>query len=608
MACKYGMLPEEMQKSRLYGMELDSLTGRLAKQLYPEADIQNKGFEETNFPNDFFDVAVGNVPFGQYKVADKEYDKRNLMIHDYFFAKTLDKVRPGGIVAFVTSKGTMDELGAEAEERVLPADPSVRNFSYTVVDNEVYYRENSVMNPVDVPEAKAERIKGMVAIRDCTRKLIDMQMDEVSPQEIAAQQKKLNDLYDAFEKKHGRINSRTNKSAFNQDSSYSLLCSLEKFDSEGNFKEKADMFTKRTIKRAEVVTSVDTASEALAVSLSEKARVDLPYMAGLAGKSEQEITDDLAGVIFKEPVSEKWQTADEYLSGNVREKLAVAEKIAESDTSYAINVEALKRVMPLDLDASEIEVRIGATWIEPKYIDQFMKETLQTPDYLIWNSQDGLSKVGQIIDAFPDAKVYGELPGLIIKDRPEVDLDTVKQVYVDEAAKLAAEIDRFSSDFDPHEYKDTVENWELQVQNIADDIRKGNATEYKDYLGTVIAESDNIEDVRKAAELLVKLAEYKPLAKVEELEEVNLNQIDNVLSNTVPKAEEKKEARQAEQERLEELQRIEEKERKRRARGERPSLRARLAMKKAIVAANSAVPQRSKQREAQEAAASQRDI
>ena len=512
----FGMLPEEMQKSKLYGVELDSLTGRLAKQLYPEANIQNKGFEETNFPNDFFDVAVGNVPFGQYKVADKEYDKQNLLIHDYFFAKTLDKVRPGGIVAFVTSKGTMDkqnesvrkylaeraeflggvrlpntafkanagtevtsdilifkkrdrlvkeepewvhtakdskgiemnayfannpeqivghmemvsgpfgqesaclpdtdrpfeeqlkealgniegsidtielavdELGAEAEERVLPADPSVRNFSYTVVDNEVYYRENSVMNPVDVPEAKAERIKGMVAIRDCTRELIDMQMDEVSPQEIAAQQKKLNDLYDAFEKKHGRINSRTNKSAFDQDSSYSLLCSLEKFDSEGNFKEKADMFTKRTIKRAEVVTSVDTASEALAVSLSEKARVDLPYMAELAGKSEQEITDDLAGVIFKEPVSEKWQTADEYLSGNVREKLAVAEKIAESDTSYAINVEALKRVMPPDLDASEIEVRIGATWIEPKYIDQFMKETLQTPDYLTragYNSQ-----------------------------------------------------------------------------------------------------------------------------------------------------------------------------------------------------------------------------
>lgn len=226
----------------------------------------------------------------------------------------------------------------------------------------------------------------------------------------------------------------------------------------------------------------------------------------------------------------------------------------------------------------------------------------------IWNNQDGLSKVGQIIDTFPDAKVIGELPGLTVQDREQPDMDAVKPVYIDEAAKPAAEIDRFSSDFDPYEYKDTVDNWELQVQNIADDIRNGNSADCKKYLGTVIEESDNIEDVRKAAELFVKLAEYKPLAKVEELEEVNLNQIDNVLSNTVPKSEEKREARQAEQERLEELQRIEEEERKRRARGERPSLRARLAAKKAIVAANSAVPQRSKQREAQEAVASQRDI
>ena len=226
----------------------------------------------------------------------------------------------------------------------------------------------------------------------------------------------------------------------------------------------------------------------------------------------------------------------------------------------------------------------------------------------IWNDRYGLSKVGQVIDAFPDAKVYGELPGLTVLDRPEADMDAIKPVYVDEAAKLAAEIDRFSSDFDPHEYKDTVDNWELQVQNIAADLRNGNSADYKKYLGDVVSESDNIEDVRKAAELLVKLAEYKPLAKVEELEEVNLNQIDNVLSNTVPKAEEKKDARQAEQERLEEIQRIEEEERKRRARGERPSLRARLAAKKAIVATNSAVPQRSKQREAQEAVASQRDI
>ena len=256
--------------------------------------------------------------------------------------------------------------------------------------------------------------------------------------------------------------------------------------------------------------------------------------------------------------------------------------------------------------------KIGTPEKDDIHMDVLYGNTIDLDDlrYVpqIWNDQYGLSKVGQIIDAFPDAKVYGELPGLTVLDRPEADMDAVKPVYVDEAAKLAAEIDRFSSDFDPHEYKDTVDNWELQVQNIAADIRNGNFADYKKYLGDVVSESDNIEDVRKAAELLVKLAEYKPLAKVEELEEVNLNQIDNVLSNTIPKAEEKKEARQAEQERLEEIRRIEEEERKRRARGERPSLRARLAAKKAIVAANSAVPQRSKQREAQEAVASQRDL
>ena len=508
----FGMLPPTMEKSKLYGVELDSLSARIAKQLYPEANVQHCGFEETQFPNDFFDVAVGNVPFGNYKVADKEYDKQNFMIHDYFFAKTLDKVRPGGVVAFVTSKGTMDkqnesvrkflaeraefmggvrlpntafkanagtevtsdilffkkrdrlvkeepewvhtkqnetgidmnayfadhpeqvvgsmemvygpfgmeatcnpdtsrpfaeqlkealeniegsidmqelsvdEIGAHAEDRTLPADPSVKNFSYTVVDNEVYYRENSVMKPADVPETKAERIKGMVALRDCTRELINLQLEESTAVSITDKQKELNELYDAFEKKYGRINSRTNKSAFDQDSSYSLLCSLEKFDSDGNFKEKADMFTKRTIKRAEVVTSVDTASEALAVSLSEKACVDIPYMAELAGKKDQEIIDDLVGVIFKEPITEEWQTADEYLSGNVRQKQDVVSKLVEAGgekaDELAINMEALKRVMPKDLEASEIEVRIGATWIKPEYINQFMKETFQTPDYM----------------------------------------------------------------------------------------------------------------------------------------------------------------------------------------------------------------------------------
>lgn len=504
----FGRLPEAMDKCRLYGVELDSLTGRIAKKLYPSADIRIKGFEETNFPGNFFDVAIGNVPFGQYKVSDRDYDKQNFLIHDYFFAKALDKVRPGGVVAFVTSKGTMDKKGegvrrylaeraellgavrlpnnafkanagtevtsdiiflkkrdhmakevpewvytsedengirmndyfvshseqivghmemisgahgmesaciadesrpfreqlAEAlsnveatidafvrevdsldvsdDDGVIPADPEVRNFSYTIIDNEVYYRENSVMKPVDVPENKAERIKGLVGIRDTTRALIDMQMNEADDTDISAKMQELNNRYDDFEKKYGRINSRTNKSAFNQDASYSLLCSLEKFDSDGNFKEKADMFTKRTIKRAEVVTSVDTASEALAVSLSEKAKVDIPYMMELTGKEEQQIEDDLVGVIFKDPVSENWQTADEYLSGNVREKLAIAKDMAQEKPEYEINVKALSAVMPKDLEASEIEVRIGATWIKPEYVEQFMKETFQTPEYL----------------------------------------------------------------------------------------------------------------------------------------------------------------------------------------------------------------------------------
>ena len=508
----FGMLPEAFSKSRLYGVELDDLTGRMAKQLYPQAKIEIKGFEETHYPNDFFDVAVGNVPFGQYKVNDREFNNRNFLIHDYFFAKTLDKVRAGGIVAFVTSKGTMDkqgenvrkyiaeraellgavrlpntafkdnagtevvsdilflkkrdrlvreepdwvhtkedengiemnsyfvdnpeqilgqmkmvsgpygmqatcnpvldkpfdeqlkaalsniqgsidvieqsfdELDIEDERDVLPADPDVRNFSYTIVGNEVYYRENSVMKPVEAPDSKLERIKGMVSIRDCTRELIDMQLEEVSDTLITEKQKELNDLYDSFEKKFGRINSRTNKSAFNQDSSYSLLASLEKFDSDGNFKEKADMFFKRTIKRAEVVTSVDTASEALAVSLSEKAKVDLSYMSELSGKTEEQITQDLAGVIFKNPITKEWETADEYLSGNIRSKLEVAKANVYDNPEYAINVTALEKVMPKELDASEIEVRVGATWIDPKYIEQFMAERFETPDRLLGTS------------------------------------------------------------------------------------------------------------------------------------------------------------------------------------------------------------------------------
>lgn len=502
----FGMLPENMQESRLYGVELDGITGRIARQLYPNADVKITGFEKTDYPNDFFDVAIGNVPFGQYKVADRAYDKHNFLIHDYFFSKALDKVRPGGVVAFVTSKGTMDkkspevrkylaqraellgairlpntafkenagtevtsdilflkkrdrvidiepdwvhlcenedgiamnqyfadhpemimgkmemvsgqfgmeatctpdtaiplskqlekaishikgsidevefdELDDELAREAIPADPGVKNYSYTIVDERVYYRENSIMKPVDVSETMEQRMKGMVQIRDCTQELIDYQLNEYPEDMIKSKQAELNELYDAFSKKYGLINLQTNKRAFNQDSSYCLLCSLEKLDDEGNFKGKADMFSKRTIKKAEVVTSVDTASEALAVSLGEKARVDLAYMSELTGKSEEDVAKELAGIIFQNPVTEKWETADEYLSGNVREKLATTRIFAENRPEFAINVTALEGVQPKELDASEIEVRIGATWIEPKYIEDFMRETFETPDYL----------------------------------------------------------------------------------------------------------------------------------------------------------------------------------------------------------------------------------
>ena len=503
----FGMLPEKMQESRLYGVELDGITGRIAKQLYPNADIKITGFEKTDYPNDFFDVAIGNVPFGQYKVADKQYDKQNFLIHDYFFAKTLDKVRPGGVVAFVTSKGTMDkkspevrkylaqraellgavrlpntafkenagtevtsdilflkkrdrvmdlepdwvhlsedengiamnsyfaehpemivgkmemvsgpygmestcmpdttrpfaqqlqeavshidgeieaveldELADELADATIPADPDVKNYSYTLVDDRVYYRENSIMKPVDMSASMQERIKGMVGIRNCTQELINLQLEEYPDTVIKEKQAELNSLYDAFSKKHGLINSQTNKRAFNQDSSYCLLCSLEKLDDEGNFKGKADMFTKRTIKKAEVVTSVDTASEALAVSLSEKARVDLDYMAELTGKDVDTVKEELTGIIFQNPLTDQWETADEYLSGNVRDKLETAKVYAESHPEYAVNVQALTQVQPKELDASEIEVRIGATWIDPKYIEDFMRETFETPQHLL---------------------------------------------------------------------------------------------------------------------------------------------------------------------------------------------------------------------------------
>ena len=504
----FGLLPQEMQGSRLYGVELDSITGRIAKQLYPKADIAVAGFETTD-RRDFFDLAIGNVPFGQYQVNDRAYNKLGFSIHDYFFAKTLDQVRPGGVIAFVTSRYTMDKqspevrkyiaqraelLGAirlpnnafkanagtevvsdiiflqkrdrpidiepdwvhlgenedgfsinqyfidnpemvlgrqtsestqygrqdftvepyedldlatqlryaiqniggkyeaaelpdlgenETIQDTIPADPNVKNYSYAVVDGEVYYRENSVMVKPNLNATAKERVKGMAELRDCVHRLIDLQMWESDDISIRAEQQKLNRLYDRFTEKYGLINSRGNALAFADDSSYYLLCSLEVLDDEDKtkLKSKADMFTKRTIKQQRSVDSVDTAAEALALSIGEKARVDMAYMSQLTGKSEDDIIDELNGVIFLDPVYGDWQTADEYLSGNVRQKLREAENAAVDSPGYLPNVEALRAAQPKDLDASEIEVRLGATWIDKKYIQQFMFELLEPPVY-----------------------------------------------------------------------------------------------------------------------------------------------------------------------------------------------------------------------------------
>lgn len=503
----FGCMPEEMYGSKLYGVELDSITGRIAKQLYPQADITVAGFETTD-RRDFFDLAIGNVPFGQYQVNDRAYNKLGFSIHDYFFAKSLGQVRPGGVVAFVTSRYTMDKqspevrkyiaqraelLGAirlpnnafranagtdvvsdiiflqkrdrpidiepdwvhlgqnddgfginsyfidhpemilgrqtsestqygkqdftvepieglsladqlhdavqyiggkytEAElpelgedepiDTSIPADPNVKNYSYTVVDGSVYYRENSRMVKPNLNATAMERVKGMVELRDCVHKLIDLQMDESDPLSIIGEQHKLNRLYDDFSAKYGLLNDRANRLAFSDDSSYYLLCSLEVLDDDGNLERKADMFTKRTIKQHTAVTSVDTASEALAVSIGERVRVDLPFMAQLSGKGEEEIIDELTGVIYHDPIRDNWQTSDEYLSGNVRQKLREAQTAAKRDPAYQINVAALEKAQPKDLDASEIEVRLGATWIDKKYIQQFMEETFNPPFYL----------------------------------------------------------------------------------------------------------------------------------------------------------------------------------------------------------------------------------
>ena len=505
-----GMRPEALADSKIYGVELDGISGRIAQQLYQQSSIAVQGFEKTDLPDSFFDAAIGNVPFGSFKVIDKRYDRYNFLIHDYFFARTLDKVRPGGVIAFVTSKGTMDKdtptvrkylaqradlLGAirlpnntfkdaagtdvtsdilflqkrdalsseeldwvhlntdanglkinqyfidhpemvmgemreisgpygpetaclpiegrdledqlavaiqsiqgsiteyvmddpetEGEDKSIPADPEVRNFSYTIVDGKVYYRENSRMNPIEVSVTAANRIKGLIGIRDCVRTLIEYQTEDWPDQDIQAQQRKLNALYDAFVDKYGRINSRANSSVFSMDSAYFLLTSLEVLDDERNFVRKADMFIKRTIKQRITITHVDTASEALAVSLAEKAKVDMDYMAELTGKTEQEVYADLTGVIFLNPMhgygggsEEKYLTADEYLSGNVREKLEWAKRSAELyPEDYTAHVQALERVQPVDLTASEIAVRLGVTWLPTEVIDQFIYELFGT--------------------------------------------------------------------------------------------------------------------------------------------------------------------------------------------------------------------------------------
>ena len=503
-----GLIPESMNKAKMYGVELDPVSGKIAKQLYQKNKIAVQGFEETSYPDSFFDCVIGNVPFGSYQVSDRRYDRHHFMIHDYFIAKSLDLIRPGGVVAVVTSSGTMDKqnpavrqyianraelLGAirlpnnafqrnantsvvsdilffqkrdrasieepewlnlketpegysvnayfaehpemvlgefttestqygkqevtvkpkegitleeqlkeavqnihgtitelelsdtELEEDVvsIPADPDVKNFSYTVVNDEVYYRENSVMNRMELPAMTAERVKGMVKIRDVTNELIQCQMEEGSDEQITKLQGKLNEEYDTFTAKYGLLSSNANKRAFSQDSSYCLLTSLEFLDDKGELKRKADIFTKRTIRRAETVTSVDTASEALAVSIGERAGVDLSYMAQLSGKTEEELTEELAGVIFKNPIGEKWEPSDEYLSGNVREKLQIAKQFAEDHPEYQVNVQYLEQVQPKDLDASEIEARLGATWISEDYITRFMAETFHTPRYYV---------------------------------------------------------------------------------------------------------------------------------------------------------------------------------------------------------------------------------
>lgn len=499
-----GMLPEQLNECKMYGIELDTISGEIARQLYQKNTIAVKAYQDVELPDSFFDVAVGNVPFDDLKPYDKKYDKYKFVLHDYFFAKTLDNVRPNGIIAFITSKGTMDKkdestrkyisqraelIGAirlpndtfqknagttvttdiiflkkrdkvtdideewihlgtnengiemnnyfithpemilgnmemisgrfgqesacipysdrtleiqlneaienlnaeiddfqidellEDEEKTIPADPSVRNFSYTIVDNQVYYRENSLMYYQELPLTAISRIKGMIEIRDCVRNLIELQLEDYPNEDIKREQAKLNSLYDKFTKSYGLINSRANEKAFSEDDSYYLLCSLEIVDENKNFVRKADMFNKRTIKPRTPISKTDNSIDALISSISERATVDLEYMSKLTGKTEEQLIKDLEGSIFKDPMLEKYVTADEYLSGNIREKLKIAKEFAENNPEYEINIKSLESVIPKDLSASEISVRLGATWIPPRYIEEFIFELLETPSY-----------------------------------------------------------------------------------------------------------------------------------------------------------------------------------------------------------------------------------
>lgn len=510
------MLPNTLDNCKMYGIEIDSISGRIAQQLYQKSTIAVDGFENIELPDSFFDVAIGNVPFGDFKVMDKRYDKNKFLIHDYFFAKTIDKVRPNGVIAFVTSKGTLDKkdskvrkylaqradlIGAirlpdntftknagtkvtsdiiflkkrekmtdiipdwvyldtdengitmnkyfvdnpnmilgnmemettrfgmdsackayedknlkellneainninaeidnyeveEIEENeldVIPADPSVRNFSYTIVDGKIYFRENSVMVEQDIPITTISRIKGMIELRDCVRNLIELQTDNFPDEDIKLAQQKLNRLYDNYVRKYGLINSRGNKLAFEDDSSYYLLCSLEVLDGDGKFKRKADMFSKRTIKPSIEIKNVDTANEALIVSLAEKARIDFEYMTEISNKSKETLIEELHGIIFKVPMEdEKYVIASEYLSGNIREKLKLAEAMLETHPEFQINVDSLKQVIPKDLNATEISVKLGSTWIPPEIIEQFIYELLDTPNHATWKIKVKLSE------------------------------------------------------------------------------------------------------------------------------------------------------------------------------------------------------------------------